>query len=218
MKYAIRGGLTYCIIDGTALFLDLPRDRYLRLSTAANAAFCGWHDGGTPTQTEWRALDAAGILVAGDTGSPANAASASTVRRCHPGIAAGPFVFSELARALWMQRKVERRIRSKGLQRMIEDLQRLRQAGGKVELQESRCGQAVLRAFEVARLLRGSSDTCLPRSIAIVLCLARHGIRAEVVLGVKLGPFAAHAWACKDGDVLNDTAEEIARFTPILVA
>jgi len=75
----------------------------------------------------------------------------------------------------------------------------------------------VVRAFEHARVLRSPADKCLPRSLAIALCLARHGVHADVVLAVKLGPFAAHCWAQADGEVLNDTAEEVALYTPILV-
>ena len=45
---------------------------------------------------------------------------------------------------------------------------------------------------------------------------AIHG--ADVVLAVKLGPFAAHCWTQIGDQVLNDTPEEVARFTPILVA
>ena len=67
------------------------------------------------------------------------------------------------------------------------------------------------------RLLRTAADRCLSRSIALALCLARHHCRANVILGVKLAPFAAHCWAQHGDAVLNDELEEVRRYQPILV-
>ena len=74
-----------------------------------------------------------------------------------------------------------------------------------------------LRAFEHARLLRSAADRCLPRSIALSLRLARRGIHAHIVIGVRSDPFGAHCWVQHGEAVLNDTAEEVLRYTPILV-
>jgi len=80
-----------------------------------------------------------------------------------------------------------------------------------------RAGARTIRAFEHARLIRSAADRCLPRSIALALGLAARGCRAHVVIGVKLAPFAAHCWAQAGDEVLNDSAEEVQRYTPILV-
>ena len=74
-----------------------------------------------------------------------------------------------------------------------------------------------IRAFEYARLLRTAADRCLPRSIALALCLASDGMRANVVVGVRLAPFGAHCWVQQGGDVLNDSVEEVLCYRPILV-
>lgn len=50
--------------------------------------------------------------------------------------------------------------------------------------------------------------------------MARHlsgiGCASTLVIGVRAEPFAAHSWVQVDQVVLNDTAEEVRRFTPIL--
>jgi len=53
---------------------------------------------------------------------------------------------------------------------------------------------------------------CLQRSAACVCLLRRQGASAELVLGVRTFPFAAHAWVELDGRVLNDSLEHVGRF------
>lgn len=74
-----------------------------------------------------------------------------------------------------------------------------------------------ISAFEHARLLRTAADRCLPRSIALALCLASDGKRTNLVIGVKLAPFGAHCWVQSGDEVLNDSVEEVLRYQPILI-
>ena len=74
-----------------------------------------------------------------------------------------------------------------------------------------------VRAFEHARLLRSAADRCLPRSIALKLRLAKLRHRTHLVIGVKDRPFGAHAWVQHGDIVLNDSLEEVRRYTPILI-
>lgn len=217
LRYALRRGLSYCVIDGNALFLDVPRDRYFRLSSRQNSAFLGWCAGEMPDEASLRTLETAGVLVGDGAGAVNTSPAIAPVLRRSAAMDDGPFDLAEVARALWMQRKVERRLRIHGLGRVLAEASKLRAGGRQRDIHAGVAGPRVLRAFEIARLIRTSADKCLPRSIAVGLCLARHGIHVDVVLGVKLGPFAAHAWAQSQGEVLNDTMEEVVRFTPILV-
>jgi hypothetical protein len=75
----------------------------------------------------------------------------------------------------------------------------------------------IVRAFEHARILRTAANRCLPRSIALSIRLASCGTRANVVIAVKLAPFAAHCWSQAGDVVLNDSVEEVQRYTPLLV-
>lgn len=78
-------------------------------------------------------------------------------------------------------------------------------------------GAAMVRAFEQAKLLRTAADRCLPRSIALAGCLAAVDDPCHVILGVTSPPFGAHCWVQKGDVVLNDSHEEVQRYTPILV-
>ena len=62
------------------------------------------------------------------------------------------------------------------------------------------------------------SGRCLPNSLLLIAFLRRHGIHADLVLGVHTFPFEAHSWVEHGGVVLNDTIEHVRWFTPIVVA
>jgi hypothetical protein len=45
---------------------------------------------------------------------------------------------------------------------------------------------------------------CLQRSAATVCLLRRHGVPAQMVMGIQHFPLRAHAWVEVDGHVVND--------------
>lgn len=56
---------------------------------------------------------------------------------------------------------------------------------------------------------------CVPDSLALVRCLWRRGVDADVFFGVRLDPFAAHAWVQTETIVLSDPLDSVAEFVPI---
>ncbi len=58
---------------------------------------------------------------------------------------------------------------------------------------------------------------CLFDSLALVLFLARHGVSAKWVFAVREDPFDAHCWVQTDTIILNDFADRVAAYTPIMV-
>jgi hypothetical protein len=196
--------LAFCEIDGTLIFLDIANDRYFRLPDIRNDAALleidrgglqRWHQPQTfPKPSDW--------TVAG---------------RASDAIDSGPFRIADVARALWMQRRAERRLARRGFAAFLAEA---RQAA---ESRPARCAlssamaRRTIRAFEQARLLRTAADRCLPRSVALMLCLAACSVRTHIVIGVTLAPFAAHCWVQAGDEVLNDSVEETARYTPILI-
>lgn len=76
--------------------------------------------------------------------------------------------------------------------------------------------------IELARLVNGAANhaivpaTCLTRSCCLVWLLGRHGVAAELRIGVSRagGAFAAHAWVEYQGVPVNDTADVADRFAP----
>lgn len=199
-----RSGLAWCVIDDTAVFLDLAKDRYFRLPD--------------PENTRFIAEEAAGITDRPHQppAFPLPHGWTPAARRC-PAIDEGPFRLADVARSIWVQRRVERRLAARSLEEVLRDLRDSVSSRSFTASIGSHRVRADIRAFQQARLLRTAADRCLSRSIALALCLARHHCRANVILGVKLAPFAAHCWAQHGDVVLNDELEEVRRYQPILV-
>lgn len=198
-----RDALAWREIDGQLIFLDVAADRYFRLGPEQNRAFLDmiaktgrehWHQPPDfPRPSSW---------------SPAN--------RTSQAIELGTFSLPEIAHSLWIQRRIERRIATSGLQSVLCEtrgllVRRERHSG------DPSTPDRIVRSFEHARILRTAANRCLPRSIALAIRFASCGTRANVVIAVKLAPFSAHCWAQVGDVVLNDSVEEVQRYTPLLV-
>lgn len=85
-----------------------------------------------------------------------------------------------------------------------------------VEGMSDRAAQ-IAHAFRTCSRLVSVADRCLPQSLAVAHRLAGAGARAELVLGVKLRPFKAHAWVQWRDALVNERLEVARLFTPILV-
>lgn len=192
-------------LDGEVIFLDLAGDKYFRLPDDQNASAIArmmsgdlacWHvPDGLSLPREWQEPSAA--WHAGDHSA---------------------FSLPDVARALWMQRRIERRITSTGFDAVLRSTRSLlNQAGGHTGEVTDAIITRFVRAFDQARLLKTAANRCLPRSIALALVLAGHGVRGTVVIGVRRSPFGAHCWVQSGTVVLNDTLDEVQRFTPLLV-
>ena len=187
------------------IFLDLRQDRYFGLSEPENSAFCSAIARGE--LAEWHLPT---CLPKPETWTfPAGSPPASGDNRLD---------LAGIAAAFWIQRRLERRIRSvpfhqllTGIRHMAED----RLSGGSTAPGDSIDG--IIADFERARLLRSAANRCVPRSLAFVLRCASHGIRAHAVIGVKSKPFEAHCWAQHGSVVLSDPLEHVMQFKPILV-
>lgn len=60
------------------------------------------------------------------------------------------------------------------------------------------------RAMDYACVFYFKRVQCLQRSAATTLLLRRHGWKAEMVTGVQIIPYYAHAWVEINGEVVND--------------
>lgn len=58
---------------------------------------------------------------------------------------------------------------------------------------------------------------CLFDSLALVNFLGQYGFFPNWIFGVQLEPFNAHCWVQAGQMVLNDTVENVRKFTPIMV-
>ena len=195
--------IAWCDCNGRFIFLDLARDRYFQLAEQRDRAFRRAVDQGH--YSVWHQPEA--------LPRPAHWTAPGSTSRFWE---AGPFSITGVAAALWTQRRVERRLAARSFRDTLIDMRRARDArlvkcSGPPDLAPE------LSAFAHARLLRTAADRCLPHSIALALRLSLHGIRADVVIGVRSDPFGAHAWTQLGDAVLNDSIEEVRRYSAILV-
>lgn len=201
-----RPDLAWCLVDDTLVFLDVLNDRYFCLPEERNAALIPEIRVGTVPDRLWRQPE--DFPRPGSWTSPATTCGATR---------GGGFDLAETAKALWVQRRVERRLATKSLSVVLTETRSALRRASVVSPPLSERGSRCVRAFEQAKLLRSAEGQCLPRSLALALCLARCGDRPHLVLGVHLRPFKAHCWVQSGDAVLNDSAEEVLRYQPILI-
>jgi len=64
--------------------------------------------------------------------------------------------------------------------------------------------ERICTAVDMACIWYWKEVLCLQRSAATACLLKRHGIPAQMVIGVQQMPFKAHAWVEVNGRVVND--------------
>jgi hypothetical protein len=62
----------------------------------------------------------------------------------------------------------------------------------------------IVSGFQFACLWYPKQVLCLQRSAALTCVLRRHGIQAQMVIGVQKLPFRGHAWVEVENHVVND--------------
>jgi len=62
---------------------------------------------------------------------------------------------------------------------------------------------AIPQAVDWAAAFYWKRVLCLQRSIAATRLLRAYGVKADLVIGCRLAPFAGHAWVEVDGRVVN---------------
>jgi hypothetical protein len=93
-------------------------------------------------------------------------------------------------------------VRSKAFERIRSTVQRQQVLPARTasSIPSERLG----RAMDYACVFYFKRVQCLQRSAATTLLLRRHGWNAEMVTGVQIIPYNAHAWVEVHGEVVND--------------
>lgn len=79
-------------------------------------------------------------------------------------------------------------------------------AGTRTGARDTPVDELTSRVERLGRRIPGAR-LCLPQALAGAVLLRRHGYAAEVVVGVRNEPFAAHAWLVHDGRVVLGEAD-----------
>lgn len=223
MHYGLPEHISYCLVDGHPIFLDLKKDRYFRLPSALESAFAAYSKGGEGASRDVRTLVEQGILT--DLPERSNDLfPTSTETPCRSAIEL-PTPPAQATINAWLEvfytvLLTQRLLATRSLKHVFDDTARHR-LHHTARLNNNQTNEMQLlnfaASFRLARLYVPITPTCLLDSIALVRYLARRGHYANVTIGVNCNPFSAHAWGQAGDLVLNETVGEAIGHVPIKV-
>jgi hypothetical protein len=207
--------VSYCEVGDRLIFLDIAQDRYFCLNSRAESDFRKLARGVPDWEAPGERGEDALPLIASGTGAPRPCVGPAAARQSlldEPQAPAGP------ART-WsaMARLHAARLRFR-LQSLPGALASFDKATRRSAPRPASAGElaAQVAGFRAAEQLLTTRDFCLSHSYAIARYMLARGLAADLVFGVRLGPFAAHCWAQHGDWLLNDRLDTIRTFTPIL--
>lgn len=194
MPCLLQPGLSYCLIDGRPIFLDIDEDRYFRLEGPQEAEFLAHARGCAPERSCMPQPARSAIELGAQPGS----SSVKTILQ----------VFA-------LTLRMRRQLRKQTLKAVLHGVANRR---GTTTSNVDASGTLVLAGrFLRARLYVPVQPTCLLDSLALTSWLAARGVSANIVFGVADAPFSAHCWVQAGDLVLNDTVGNAMAYMPIRV-
>ena len=217
MALQLRDQLSFCDCDGRLVFLDIAADRYFCLGPALETSFRSW--AASPAvdadHRDFSLLRERGLLVRAQEGV-LDARAASLPRATQDLCTERSPRPRDVAEALLAEFAASVRLRTRPI---AKALPRPDTGTAPAELAAyvvSLRAEQIAAAFARSALILGSSGRCLVRAIAAKSVCRRSGLVVDLVLGVRLNPFGAHAWVQHGNSVLVGDYEEARQFTPIL--
>lgn len=221
----MRNDLSYCVVDGHAVFLDIATDRYFRLPDRLEQAFLDYTGASDRSPRTVAMLAERNILVPGpeeDSEDPAPRVEAPLRSALEMPAACDSSAIAAFPEVLATTWRCRRRIRTWRLARVVGETVRDRARLGAPRaamphgFREQRLLQAV-GAFHRARRFVPIDTICLLDSLSLSMFLSRRHLHARIVLGVTGEPFSAHCWVQAGDIVLNDTVGNAMAYTVIKV-
>lgn len=215
----IRDDLYYCVANQRAVFLDLAANRYFCLPKKSDTAFQELLAGAPEPDAGNEEIDSlihSGILrtdcACGPTPSnvPLIAIPKSSID------AAGGGQALSIVEALLHRRSAAQFVSTNSLRQIVDRIRMNRSTTSAPRPLDIRMARDI-SAFARSRHLLRTLDQCLTNSVALLTFSKRRGFCPRLVIGVKMSPFAAHAWVQYDDIVLADEVDTIRPYTPILV-
>ncbi|CAL4869358.1 hypothetical protein MMA231_03650 (plasmid) [Asticcacaulis sp. MM231] len=218
MAFAFRTDVYGCVANGRVVVLDLAADRYFALPTATDAAVQDWFNGKGLDPATTSKLMTAGLIVQSEAGAPRQQVALAPARSSRlPQQSASLSLLPPLF-PVFAQIQARHDLKHRPLNDIISDIRqhKCRKASHAPPVDGDTLSHITLRYLASRRFISGQNE-CLRWSIAMVRYLSAYGYYPNLVLGVRMMPFGAHAWV-QDGDtLLNDTVEQVSAYTPILV-
>ncbi len=223
MDYHLSEGLSYCRIDGHAIFLDIQSDRYFRLSDDMEAIFTAFIKGGRNSKAELAALVKNNILTTAprtedyDTGPSIAPPTRSALELSDSSGSLSLLALLEVSTLVLVTRWT---LKTRRLADVMESLGRYhREQEGKPPSQPTTLSMQLVcdaaNVFNRTRLYVPVATSCLLDSLSLAKFLGRRQIDTSIVFGVTRDPFAAHCWVQIADTVLNDSVGNVTAYTPI---
>jgi len=218
MGFALREHLSFCFVGRHAVFLDIATDRYFGVSEDMSAALGRLTEGAACTGTDpaLARLAACGVLVETpreEVPRPQRALPFDRVLETEAsGSSAQTAAFAAAIAALGSA-ALELRVRG-----FPAVMHRLREREQVTPERPTDCDVAkIVAGFRSVQAAFSANRRCLLYSLALGRRLQRLGEPFQLVIAVKLAPFAAHCWIQQRERLLNDSLEHARLFTPILI-
>lgn len=215
MAYCLSSNLSFCLLAGDPYFLDVRRNRYFRLDGVLRAAFLSLVENASDADAKADPLLEQGIIEWTQGASRISPASVdipahSLMEEAEVAKGGGVGLIFEAA---WLLSKARLERRRVPFAMMVEHhrkrLRRLKEGGASENV------FPLARRFVAARRAIPAAPECLPDSMALLEFLNRREMRAQMVIGVRRDPFAAHCWVQAAGVLLNERVDVACGFTPI---
>jgi len=221
MTWHIKPDILWCVADARPVFLDLATQRYFTLPAHHVEVFANWPCQADDPAADFTALpmfvseapapDDWRLALRPSTDFPRIGSSQTDTFAQSPYFSLVPwaFVCHALARIL---------LRTSPFASSVSRLVARRRKALAATSRSHRWNlQRAAASFDVTSRVLKSHDRCLQTSVAQSLFLWTLGHSPNLVLGVKMTPWAAHAWVQNGPNVLNDDPDRVRSFTPILV-
>lgn len=216
MNNALAWHVSYAMIAGRAIFLDVKSDRYYSIDVAENSLWDSVLSGRVPLRD---APDLQAVLHAQCALNLPLASDAYVEAALHPPISDSLLERGSSRRPLNLRtawkvfasfRQAKRVAKPGGLSETLRLLSE-RQAQARRE-----CDPApIVLDFHACRRIIPVEPVCLVDSLALAYFLTEAQAPCELVFGVQGEPFRAHCWVQWDGVVLNDSVHRARSFTVV---
>ena len=211
-------GVFLARIDDRSVVLDLQRDRYFALTAPMTRGVFGLVGADEPGASAGERTKAAAALermsinlANAKVGRPLPPPPLKTLWAANPDAAARDAI--PRPAVLWALACTAARLRLGAFRQTIEWAETRIVASPTTG---RGCAKAAVDAYAATRPWFPVKPVCRLDAIALSLILADAGCTPRLVFGVRLEPFHAHCWVEAEGQIVNEAAEDLVQYVPIL--